>query len=671
MSAVLEVYQSKQKVAAHPLGAERFLIGRSKECALTIDEDQVSRKHTAIHWDNGTYWVEDLGSRNGTKVNGQKLAKRHRLQSGDTVVIGSQEMIFRLAEDTDGDGGVTVVHAGPEPELSPSQKVAKKSSVGRWAVRLKIVEGYLKGETFENWEGTLRIGRGKACNVPLLSDEYISLNHAEVVAEGDQYFLVDLDSDNGTFLDARRVPPRQRTPLVHGAKIRAGKSSVLVFERVDTEKQRQTRHRLLLYSGAAVVLFAVATFFRPPDIAADHFAAAEVELRKDNLTVALQECEVVLKVDQRHRGALALKREIEARMRAADFLVRAQQHAQNGKIAEALDLCGEILRLVPKHSRTLELKSVLDAIKLANDAMLARNWPGAIQELEAANARFQGSEVIAQMLKTARLEQQAQKDLTQARAYFEQHQQSKAEEFASGIPSNSVYQIDAAGLLGRISVARETGGSVQAALIAYRQKGNLDEAREAVERGLARTPEESSLLRLQTQIREMAKLLPSLDQADRLTNTNAVDELLAGVRGCDSVLRLENDPLSFIGKRSTAIRLRLREWLAAVAQSFASQGAKSNEARDDKEAFRLFLSAVTADPTLSSAQQGLEATRSKILSECKEAYLEGYSNEGFKNLAKAREFYTQAIRKGLPNLAPSPDDYYEKAVRRLQALGSL
>lgn len=669
MSAVLEVYQSKQKIAAHPLGNERFVVGRSKKCGLTVDEDQVSREHATILRENGAYWIEDLGSRNGTKVNGQKLAKRQRLQSGDAIVVGSVEMIFRFAENPDGEGEVTVVHAGPEPELAPSQKVPKKAVVGRWAVRLNVVEGYLKGETFENWEGTLRIGRGKNSNVPLLSDEYVSLNHAEIQADGDQYFLVDLDSDNGTFLGTRRLPPRQRTPLAHGAKIRAGKNTVLIFERIDTEKQKQSRHRILLYSGAAVVLLAVATFFRPPDVAAEHYEVARAELLKDNLTVALQECDIVLKVDSQHRGALDLKRTIDARLRAADLFVRAQQAAQLGEIVQALNYCREVLELVPKHARGLELKSVLDAIKLANDAMQVRNWAGAIQELESAKARFEGSEVIVLMLKTARNEQQAQKELNQARFYFEQNQGSRAEEFTSRIPSNSVYHADAEVLVERISVARITGGSLQAARAAYLEKGNLEQAREAVEQGLARTPEEPELLRLQIQIREMAKRIPSLDLADRLTKTNSVDELLAGVRDCEAVLKLEKDPLTFFGKRATATSVRLREWLSSFAQELAGRASKALEARNEKEAFRLFQDAVTADPSSGSAKQGLEAVRSKILNECKEAYLEGYSNEGFKNMQKAREYYTQAVSKGLPKLADSPEDYYEKAVRRLQALG--
>ena len=68
------------------------VIGRkNKELPPTIDlspDEKVSRKHARIWLDNGVCWIEDLGSKYGTKVNGATIAARQQLQDGDSIVVG-------------------------------------------------------------------------------------------------------------------------------------------------------------------------------------------------------------------------------------------------------------------------------------------------------------------------------------------------------------------------------------------------------------------------------------------------------------------------------------------------------------------------------------------------------------------------------------------------------
>jgi hypothetical protein len=77
----------------------RVVIGRSKECDIQLNDPNVSRRHAELRQEGSAYWLVDLDSTNGSVVNGQKTA-RAKLDSGDTITIGSTDMVFerRLAE---------------------------------------------------------------------------------------------------------------------------------------------------------------------------------------------------------------------------------------------------------------------------------------------------------------------------------------------------------------------------------------------------------------------------------------------------------------------------------------------------------------------------------------------------------------------------------------------
>lgn len=71
-----------------------FVIGRSDECQLALDDPLVSRRHAVLRVTPVSVIVVDLGSRNGVVVNGEKITHEKRLRNGDRVAIGSQEMIL-------------------------------------------------------------------------------------------------------------------------------------------------------------------------------------------------------------------------------------------------------------------------------------------------------------------------------------------------------------------------------------------------------------------------------------------------------------------------------------------------------------------------------------------------------------------------------------------------
>jgi hypothetical protein len=74
------------------------LIGRSSECQVTIEDPLVSRQHARIVIDGDDALLEDLGSRNGVKLNGAPIKKPTPLKDGDRLRIGTQELVFCRVE---------------------------------------------------------------------------------------------------------------------------------------------------------------------------------------------------------------------------------------------------------------------------------------------------------------------------------------------------------------------------------------------------------------------------------------------------------------------------------------------------------------------------------------------------------------------------------------------
>jgi hypothetical protein len=70
---------------------ERFLIGRGKHCDLIINSGKVSREHAAITREGGTWFIEDLGSSNGTWYDKRRISRR-QIQDGDEYYICSEKL---------------------------------------------------------------------------------------------------------------------------------------------------------------------------------------------------------------------------------------------------------------------------------------------------------------------------------------------------------------------------------------------------------------------------------------------------------------------------------------------------------------------------------------------------------------------------------------------------
>jgi len=108
-----------------PLEGDQLTIGRDASNGVAINDAEVSRKHSRLSFQGGKYVVEDLGSTNGTFVNGQRLAGPVVLKPGDVVSLGEQ--IVLMYDAINNDPGATMaaprrsarVEAPPAPSYAP------------------------------------------------------------------------------------------------------------------------------------------------------------------------------------------------------------------------------------------------------------------------------------------------------------------------------------------------------------------------------------------------------------------------------------------------------------------------------------------------------------------------------------------------------------------------
>src|SRR5688500_9121776 len=102
-----------------------IVIGRSSDLDMVLVEDMVSRKHAKISTIGGQIVIQDLGSTNGTFVNGEKI-KKVRLKEGDRILIGTS--IIKLVS-VDGTGAS--MSAPSEAEARERLEVAQRKQAAQ------------------------------------------------------------------------------------------------------------------------------------------------------------------------------------------------------------------------------------------------------------------------------------------------------------------------------------------------------------------------------------------------------------------------------------------------------------------------------------------------------------------------------------------------------------
>jgi pSer/pThr/pTyr-binding forkhead associated (FHA) protein len=212
--------------AVYEVDQRDFLIGRSKKCALIINDPLVSRQHARVRVLHGNCYIENLGQ-NPTLVNGVSITRQF-LQSGDHITIGGSDFIFQSDLKTN-------ISSKVPPPQDETETIFAPSSTELPSVRQLIVNSS-EGDhfIFPLDQNRFLIGRNPDCDIRLQS-ELISRHHAEIYFNGKKWCVKDLESRNGTFLGGSRI---NETFLHKNSTLQLGIGGPIIwlnFEGVTTE----------------------------------------------------------------------------------------------------------------------------------------------------------------------------------------------------------------------------------------------------------------------------------------------------------------------------------------------------------------------------------------------------------------------------------------------------
>lgn len=209
-----------------PLVHEKTRVGRGKsgnEIAVPDLFQSVSRQHLEIRREKDGYRVIDLGSRNGTLVNGI-YAKDIYLRNGDEIRIGQddQGQQIRIEFQLGSESLVDELEADPQAvTLPPSAGLAGKSPVNKPYLKVRWQNG--RTNYFPLEKDRVVIGRGPEADLRVPANlRFVSGQQFEVERKEVGFFLRDLNSANGTHLNNRLLDPQAHYPLGNGAIVRIG-----------------------------------------------------------------------------------------------------------------------------------------------------------------------------------------------------------------------------------------------------------------------------------------------------------------------------------------------------------------------------------------------------------------------------------------------------------------
>lgn len=104
MLAYLVVREGNDRGKQVALGRQQVVVGRSLKTALQLSDETVSRQHARLDYESGGHVIVDLGSTNGTFVNGKRVDRR-RLSPGDRIVLGKTRLVYQAGKAPDRPGG--------------------------------------------------------------------------------------------------------------------------------------------------------------------------------------------------------------------------------------------------------------------------------------------------------------------------------------------------------------------------------------------------------------------------------------------------------------------------------------------------------------------------------------------------------------------------------------
>ncbi|MDX9863299.1 MAG: FHA domain-containing protein [Anaerolineaceae bacterium] len=125
----LVIYSGAAVSRVYVLQKERIVIGRDPGCDLALDSMDVSRRHVVLRCSDTAVTIEDMGSTNGTKVNGEKIASVQTLKPRDEITLGRDfRLVFQVVDSvrsgkqSDSENGLRPGYPLPLPQTMALSK---------------------------------------------------------------------------------------------------------------------------------------------------------------------------------------------------------------------------------------------------------------------------------------------------------------------------------------------------------------------------------------------------------------------------------------------------------------------------------------------------------------------------------------------------------------------
>jgi ABC transport system ATP-binding/permease protein len=191
-----------------PISGHSAVIGRASNVDCVLEHPEISRKHCRVYEENGHWWIEDLGSKLGTIVNGGKITEPTSIEPGARISLGPVALLF--CETSTSTSAVTVtppeerqvlLHGIPTDNIPLRQLLPPNAST----------------------DDRLIFGRDKNADI-FLNTPTIFRQHAQIQKGSNGYTLFDLHSRTGTLINGRRFDQHD---LIIGDRIQLGHFSFL------------------------------------------------------------------------------------------------------------------------------------------------------------------------------------------------------------------------------------------------------------------------------------------------------------------------------------------------------------------------------------------------------------------------------------------------------------
>jgi len=212
---IFEVYLEDRLFWRYTFNQEQILIGRSENNDIVLKDSVVSRLHAAVQQKKNQHLVIDK-STNGTFVNKNRIDKQVQLADNDKIRIGAYSLVYRVDPPPQKPLQATKVQDTATMIVSYNQKT---SSLSFEKFFLQLSPGDDSQGKFPVNKASIQIGSDPGNDI-CLEDTSVSKNHAAVEHRQEKFFLIDLNSAEGSFVGDKQI---SETALKPGDTIRLGK----------------------------------------------------------------------------------------------------------------------------------------------------------------------------------------------------------------------------------------------------------------------------------------------------------------------------------------------------------------------------------------------------------------------------------------------------------------